>query len=175
MKYTPTDLTVSRGVASSPQYKVFSHRFPNLNEILFSLQSIEQCRENEITQDSVNEIIPVLKLVLAKGNILCFLVTFFAVVYLFFKHKNYFRNFATLVKLAASSVSNSLPSRVSSKQSNFFSVRTETNQNSICFVCFSVCFAKPKNIFSVCFGLFRCFGPVLKQPKQTELCRNKPK
>jgi hypothetical protein len=29
----------------------------------------------------------------------------------------------------------------------------------------SVCFAKPKNVF---FGLFRCFGPALKQPKQTE-------
>ncbi len=32
----------------------------------------------------------------------------------------------------------------------FFSIRTETNRNSICFSCFSVCFAKPKNIF---FGL----------------------
>ncbi len=32
----------------------------------------------------------------------------------------------------------------------FFSVRTKTNRNSICFGCFSVCFAKPKNIFSVC-------------------------
>ncbi len=40
----------------------------------------------------------------------------------------------------------------------FFSVRTKTNRNSICFGCFSVCFAKPKNIF---FGLFRCFGSVL--------------
>jgi hypothetical protein len=45
--------------------------------------------------------------------------------------------------------------RVSSKQSIFFLVRTETNRNSICFGCFSVCFAKPKNIFSVCFSLFR--------------------
>jgi hypothetical protein len=61
---------------------------------------------------------------------------------------------------------------VSSKQSNFFSVRTETNRNPICFGCFSVCFVKPKNIF---FGLFRCFGSVSKQPKQTQLCRNKPK
>jgi hypothetical protein len=48
----------------------------------------------------------------------------------------------------------------------FFSVRTETNQNSICLGCFSVCFAKPKNIFSVGYGLFRCFGPVLKQPNK---------
>jgi hypothetical protein len=32
----------------------------------------------------------------------------------------------------------------------FFSVRTETNRNSICFGCFSVCFAKPpKNVFSL--------------------------
>ncbi len=54
----------------------------------------------------------------------------------------------------------------------FFSVRTETNRNSICFDCFSVCFAKPKNIF---FGLFWCFGLVSKQPKQTEFSRNKPK
>jgi hypothetical protein len=52
----------------------------------------------------------------------------------------------------------------------FFSVRTETNRNSICFGCFSVCFfTKPTNFFSVCFCLLRCFGPVLKQPKQTEL------
>ncbi len=36
----------------------------------------------------------------------------------------------------------------------------------------SVCFTKTKNIF---FGLFRCFGPVLKQTKQTEFCQNKPK
>jgi hypothetical protein len=34
-----------------------------------------------------------------------------------------------------------------------FSVRTETNWNSFCFGCFSVCFAKPTNIFSVCFGV----------------------
>jgi hypothetical protein len=54
----------------------------------------------------------------------------------------------------------------------FFSVRTETNRNSICFGCFLVCFTKPKNIF---FGLFRCFGPVSKQPKQTEFYRNKLK
>ncbi len=39
----------------------------------------------------------------------------------------------------------------------FFSVWTETNWNLICFGCFSICFAKPKNIFfrfvSVCFGV----------------------
>jgi hypothetical protein len=43
-------------------------------------------------------------------------------------------------------------SRVSSKQTNFFSVRTEINRNSICFGSFSVCFAKPITNF---FGLFR--------------------
>jgi hypothetical protein len=57
---------------------------------------------------------------------------------------------------------------VSSKQSNFFLVRTETNRKSICFGCFLVCFAKPNKFF---FGLFRCFGPVSKQPEQTETNR----
>jgi hypothetical protein len=63
----------------------------------------------------------------------------------------------------------SLLTRVSSKQSNFV---FGSNQNSICIGCLSVCFAKPKNVF---FGLFRCFGPVSKHPKQTEFCQNKPK
>jgi hypothetical protein len=62
--------------------------------------------------------------------------------------------------------------RVSSKQSNFFSVWTETKRNSICFGWFSVCFVKLITIF---FGLFRCFGSISKQPKQTHLFRNKPK
>ncbi len=49
----------------------------------------------------------------------------------------------------------------------FFSVQTETDRNSICFGYFSGCFfAKPKKCF---FDLFRYFGPVSKQPKQTEL------
>ncbi len=64
---------------------------------------------------------------------------------------------------------------MSSKKSKFFSVRTGTNRNSICFGCFSVCFAKPKTFFSFYFSLFRCFGPVLKQSIKTEFCRNKPK
>jgi hypothetical protein len=46
------------------------------------------------------------------------------------------------------------------------SVRTETNRNKICFAFVSVCFVKPKIFF---FGLFRCFEPLSKQPKQTEL------
>jgi hypothetical protein len=53
-----------------------------------------------------------------------------------------------------------------------FSVRTETNRNKICFAFVSVCFVKPKIFF---FGLFRCFEPISKQPKQTELFRNEPK
>ncbi len=51
----------------------------------------------------------------------------------------------------------------------FFSVRTETNRNSICFSCFSVSFAKPKIFFfrfvSVCFGV----------SDQYQNNRNKPK
>jgi hypothetical protein len=62
--------------------------------------------------------------------------------------------------------------RVSSKQSNLFSVRTETNRNSICFGCFSVCFEKPNKFF---FGLFR-FVPVFRSGiETTETNRNKPK
>jgi hypothetical protein len=34
---------------------------------------------------------------------------------------------------------------------------------------FSLVFRETKFFFSVCFGLFRCLGPVSKQPKQTEL------
>ncbi len=64
----------------------------------------------------------------------------------------------------------------------FFSVRTETNRNSICFGCFSVCFAKPKNIF---FDLFRfvlvCWTGIETTEtnrtlsKQTGTKQNKPK
>jgi hypothetical protein len=44
--------------------------------------------------------------------------------------------------------------RGSSKPLFFFSVRTETNRNSVCFGCYSVCFlAKPPNFFSVCFDV----------------------
>ncbi len=56
---------------------------------------------------------------------------------------------------------------MSSKQLILFSVQIKRNRNSTCFGCFSVCFfLKTKQIF---FGLFRCFGPESKQPKQTEL------
>jgi hypothetical protein len=55
---------------------------------------------------------------------------------------------------------------------DIFLVRTETNRDSICSGASSVCFTKPITIF---FGLFRHFGPVLKQQKQTDMFRNKPK
>jgi hypothetical protein len=58
---------------------------------------------------------------------------------------------------------------VSSKQSNFFSVRTETQSVSIVFW---FILRNQKTFF---FGLFWCFGPVSKQPKQTEFSQNKPK
>jgi hypothetical protein len=50
--------------------------------------------------------------------------------------------------------------------------QTETQSVSVLFQFVS---RNQKTIFSVYFGLFRCFGSVSKQPKQTELCRNKPK
>jgi hypothetical protein len=59
--------------------------------------------------------------------------------------------------------------RVSSKQTkiNFCSNRNTPKQDL-----FRVCFVKPK---IKNFGLFRCFEPISKQPKQTELFGNKPK
>ncbi len=63
--------------------------------------------------------------------------------------------------------------RVSSKRKKKkFLVRTETNRNKICFGCVSVCFVKPKTKI---FGLLRCYKPISKQPKQTELFWIKPK
>jgi hypothetical protein len=61
--------------------------------------------------------------------------------------------------------------RVSSKQTNK-SFRFEPKQTETFGSLFSVCFAKP---ITIIFGLFRCFGPVSKQPKQTDLFRNKQK
>ncbi len=60
-------------------------------------------------------------------------------------------------------------SRVSSKQTK---INLGSNQNKICFAFVSVCFVKPKRKN---FGLFRCFEPILKQLKQTDLFHNKPK
>jgi hypothetical protein len=58
---------------------------------------------------------------------------------------------------------------------NFVSVQTETNRNSICFGCFSVCFAKPKKNF---FGLFRfvsVFRTGIETTETNRTFRNKPK
>ncbi len=46
--------------------------------------------------------------------------------------------------------------------------RTETQSVSVVFRFVS---RNQTNFFSVCFGLFRCFDPVSKQPKQTETNR----
>ncbi len=61
--------------------------------------------------------------------------------------------------------------RGSSKLLTFFS-RFELKQtkNQSVSVDFWFAFLQNQKIFfTVCFGLFPCFGPVLKQPKQTEL------
>jgi hypothetical protein len=49
--------------------------------------------------------------------------------------------------------------------------QTETQSVSVVFRLVS---QNQKTFFSVCFSLFRCFGPVSKQPKQTEFSQNKP-
>ncbi len=61
--------------------------------------------------------------------------------------------------------------RPRNKQKNFRSEPKQTETRFL-FGCVSVCFLKPK---TKSFGLFRCFEPISKQPKQTELFRNKPK
>ncbi len=48
-----------------------------------------------------------------------------------------------------------------------FSVRTETNQNSICFGCFSFFFAKPNKFFSVCFGVSVRYWNNRNKPKKS--------
>jgi hypothetical protein len=50
--------------------------------------------------------------------------------------------------------------------------QTETQSVSVVFRFVS---QNQKTFFSVCLGLIRCFGPVSKQPNQTELCQNKRK
>jgi hypothetical protein len=60
--------------------------------------------------------------------------------------------------------------RGSSKLFIFFSVQTEKTETQSVSVDFRFAFSRnQKMFFSVCFGLFRCFGPVSKQPKQTKL------
>ncbi len=63
--------------------------------------------------------------------------------------------------------------RVSSNQSNFFFGSNRNKPKLNLFRLFLGLFRETKKHFF--FGLFRCFGPALKQPKQTELCQNKPK
>ncbi len=62
--------------------------------------------------------------------------------------------------------------RVSSKQTkiNFGSNRNKPKQDL-----FRVCFGLFRETKTKNFGLFRCFEPILKQPKQTELFHNQPK
>ncbi len=55
--------------------------------------------------------------------------------------------------------------RVSSKQSIFFSVQTETNRNSTCFGCFSVFFAKPPKNVSDLFRFVSVFQTGIKTTK----------
>jgi hypothetical protein len=66
--------------------------------------------------------------------------------------------------------------RVSAKQSNFF-LQFEPKQFEAQSVSVDFWFVSrnQKTFFPVCLGLFRCFGPVSKQPKQTEFSRSKPK
>jgi hypothetical protein len=62
--------------------------------------------------------------------------------------------------------------RVSSKQTkiNFGSNRNKPKQDL-----FRVCFGLFRETKKKNFGLFRCFEPILKQRKQTDLFRSKPK
>ena len=50
-------------------------------------------------------------------------------------------------------------------------IRTENNRNRICFAFVSVHF---RNQLKFSFGLFWCFGCIMKQPKQTDLFQNEP-
>jgi hypothetical protein len=66
----------------------------------------------------------------------------------------------------------SVYTRVSSRQSNFFFGSNRNKPKLNLFRLFFGLFRETKKLF---FGLFRCFGPISKQPKQTEFSRNKPK
>ena len=69
--------------------------------------------------------------------------------------------------------------RVSSKQTkiNFGSNRNKPKQDMfrVCFGLFRETKNKKFRFVSVCFDLFRCFEPISKQRKQTNLFRNKLK
>jgi hypothetical protein len=53
-------------------------------------------------------------------------------------------------------------------RNNQIFVSVQTNRNSICFGCFSICFAKPKNFF---LGLFRFVSVFRTSIKTTETNR----
>ncbi len=61
--------------------------------------------------------------------------------------------------------------RVSSKRKNNFGSNPNKPKQDLFQLCFGL-FREPK---IKKFGLFRCFEPISKQPKQTELFRGKPK
>ncbi len=63
-------------------------------------------------------------------------------------------------------------SRVSSKQTN---KNLDSNRNKPKQDLFRLCFGLFREIKNQNFGLFQCFEPISKQPKQTELFQNKPK
>jgi hypothetical protein len=72
--------------------------------------------------------------------------------------------------LSILSLGQAIVPRVSVKQSNFL---FGSNRNKPKLNLFR--FRETQKKFLVCFSSFRCFGPVSKQPKQTELYPNKPK
>ncbi len=84
----------------------------------------------------------------------------------FFRFVSVFRTGIETTEINRINLQTTLSIRVSSKQLTFFG-SNRTKRTSICFGCFSVCFfcETPQKFFAV----FRCFGPLLKQPKQTEL------
>ncbi len=61
--------------------------------------------------------------------------------------------------------------RVSSKRKEKFGSNPNKPKQHLFRVCFGL-FRETKKPF---FGLFRCFEPIQKQPKQTKLFRNEPK
>ncbi len=78
----------------------------------------------------------------------------------------------TCLHTAVASDLSTLQSRVSSKQTKIiFGLNRNKPKQDLFRVCFGL-FCETKN---KSFGLFRCFEPISKQPKQTELFLNKPK
>ncbi len=65
--------------------------------------------------------------------------------------------------------------RVSSKQTKKIQFELKQNLFRLCFGLFRETNNKKFWFVSISFGLFWCFEPISKQPKQTELFQNKPK